>query len=284
MANEQIEFVEAEPEGAPAAPAAPVAPDKLERFRKEGALDEAAIAAEIEFAQQARLALDNESQLMSSDKTLRREYLEALNRKGPLPQNLKTELDWIKSQTIQPTPPPPPAPKITQAELKTKYRELLADGREDEAFDFAIKSKIEPEIENLKAEVATVRTENKAAQQQARLIAQQSAAANEQDKQLRALARQFPDYVEETQDGTVVFKDDKFKAALIEEVKEHLPDTPLVRLGAKAEFRMGKVVRKTPQGRPAFHSSAAPAGKPPERVPKPGEWLMEVPVIDEGQG
>lgn len=224
------------------------------------------------------------SQLMNGDESFKMAYLQALHRKGQLPQEYH---HLIAPQEAAPVQQSAPA-KVTHEQAKAEYKKLMSMGREDEAADYWLEYRQSPKIsaieqklaaeEKRRADEQTKWTQNMQAQERSKL--EQKALG-----EVAQLSKAYPDLVAMDAQGRPQFKNKEFHKRLIEASRGISPFEPLEKIAKYVLSDMGKLAAASkPQPKPAairprIQATAAPGGK----IDKPRTGEVAVRVNIEGR-
>ncbi len=268
------ETEEAEAE-APAAPIAPDKPDRLARFRKDKAIDEDALAAEVEQLENAAKTVSHIDSMIREDPELRIAYWKSLDKKGQLPPEYKAQLD----AAVRPAAPVvPEKPERTEQEVREEARKMLAAGREEDAVILLQSLAVDPIAKKLAAIEAGLNAEAQRREQAQRKMAEQV----NQDRvlgELQRLATKHPTLMKKTGNG-IEFLDKAFQAELARCAKGMGFEQPLDEVADYALFKLGRLQAKPPPAakkpahKPALNNAPSLKAKN-QNVLAPGEFAME---------
>lgn len=287
-ADTETKVFEKEEEVEPEEPIEEKPADKLAKFRKENALDEEAVASELEAREAQAAAAAQYNAMLKESPKLQLAYLETLDEKGMLNEEWRPHLEKLR-EGITPKKQPTETPVKQEEEklpsleeARAHAKKLIAEGREDEAIEHLadVKAKhkaaeLRKEIEPLKAELDAWK-QDKSKQEQLQLQ-RQTAQAVVAD--LSAACDKFPKLMAlDQKTGRVQWKCKKTLEAVNQVYQDwqnpnsenYRPNATTTAMVREALIRTGRlkagVARKEepkkPQAKQPIHATASTSSKP----------------------
>lgn len=234
-----------------------------------------------ELERQARWAAEMDERMRRNPR-LRQGYLQSLKDEGQLDPRWEPELEALnKAFNVQPAAADvkqPEPPKVTEAEVRAKVKQLMAEGKEDQAIDlltdWKLDNRVAPKLSALEQQQAAELKARQEAERQAQIRAEQ----DRNYREVSALADKLPDLIQKTDNGGFMFKDAEFHKRLVENVRLHEKAAPLEKIAELTLWQMGRLA--SPQAKPP---APKPAGKPVLKS-KPAPVAKEKPSPEEGEG
>ena len=269
-------------------PVAPAANDKLARFRKDKALDESLVTAELERAQNLANYHQRLNAHFAKDPLGKLHFFESLDRAGTLSESARKEMEYLRSVVKSPaaTTATPAAPAaLTADEVKVKVRKLITDGKEDEALELMSDFKAEQKIAVLRAELEPLKEKLTKAEQ-----VEQAKADEAQLKRNAQLVREdieagckaFPALMEvgPGENDVVKFKCETFKKGFTE-MYARMPNASVKEIArqtliSQGRLRPGKGKPSTP-GKPTVGTPVHAVAKAKPKAPQPK--LGEIAIV-----
>lgn len=267
---------EAAEEQAPEQETAQQKADRLAAFRNQGKLDEERLLRELDGMNGAAQFGREADNILANDVEARVAYLKALKKAGKLPpqgearlaEDLKV-LNAIPAEAEK-APPPPPEKKLpSREEARRTYRKLMAEGREEEAFDFmadwteaVADQKLRPVTEKLAG------SEKRAQEEEARRA--QEWRQTEAQKQVNEVREAFPELFD--QQGRIA------DMAVMEKMRE-LHD------GVSAKLPLKKIAELALKDLGRWKAPAKSGGKglPPQPNRQPMKKSAPLPAVKKSQ-
>lgn len=270
--------------------------DKLAKFRKEQALDEEAVAAELESREQQAAAATQYNTMLKESPKLQLAYLETLDEKGMLNEEWRPHLEKLRESIAPKKQPTEPEVKQeeklpTVEEARSHAKKLISEGKEDEAIEYLadVKAKhkaveLRKEIEPLKAELDAWK-QDKTKQEKLQLQRQTAEAVT---ADLSAACRMFPKLMAlDPKTGRVQWKCKKTLEAVSEVYKDwqnpnsenYRPNVSSTTIVREALIRTGRLKPgvakkeepKKPQAKPIHATTTTGAMKQaPAKKSEPG--------------
>lgn len=269
--SETTEGVETSEEAGTEAEAPSPADDQLARFRNGKVLDEKKVMAAVEEVEKEIIPLAHFGRLADEvlmDADVRVAFWRAAEKAGKqIPERARAEI--IAADAKAEAAKAPPAPKMTDAEAKAKFKQLLLED-EAEAHIFWHDYKVGSEISSLKTQAQKEATERQKAMEAIQIRQQQEAAMSVQRQQLIAMAKKFPTIAVETgrPDQVIKFKDPKIAQAFFKNVSGMPPDADLGKIMSFTLHELNQANKKPEIKKVAKKPDSRPQIKPAGVVKK----------------
>jgi len=283
----ETKVFEKEEEVEPVEPIEEKPADKLAKFRKENALDEEAVASELEAREAQAAAAAQYNAMLKESPKLQLAYLETLDEKGMLNEEWRPHLEKLR-EGITPKKQPTETPVKQEEEklpsleeARAHAKKLIAEGREDEAIEHLADVKAQHKAAELRKEIEPVKAElenwkkSKQTEEQQRLQRQTMEAVQ---ADLSAACEKFPKIMALDKQGRVQWKCKKALEAVNEVYRDwsnpnsenYRPNVSTTTIVREALIRTGRLKAgvtkkeepKKPQAKQPIHATASTSSKP----------------------